>query len=314
MPLDSRRLLYFLRIAEFGSFSRAAVSLGVAQPALSHHIRQLEEELGVQLLVRRPRGVTVTGAGAGLVEHARAILARIDEAEQELRSNAQQISGTVSLGLVTSVATSLTPLLLAEIRRRHPGVRLHIAEGASTSLSEWVRSETLDLALNLEGIAQPKAAPLFSEDLYLVGIPPVLAVLDDAPVAFRDALSRPLILPTRRHSMRLLIEQRAAEQGATVSTVFDVDGSEPTKAAVAAGLGCSILSWAAIHRETAEGRLAAARIIRPSIRRTIVVDTSPKGRSSRAALAVRATMTDIVAGLFHANIWRGLLAVETRSG
>ncbi len=113
--LDSRRLLYFLRIAEFGSFSQAAVSLGVAQPALSHHVRQLEKYLGTTLLIRQTRGVVVTEAGAKLLEHARVIVERMEKAEGELRSEAQQIAGAVTLGLASSIATSLAPVLLRDV-------------------------------------------------------------------------------------------------------------------------------------------------------------------------------------------------------
>lgn len=308
--LDSRRLYYFLRIAEFGSFSRAALELGVAQPALSHHMRQLERYLGATLLVRRPRGVTVTEAGATLLEHARAVVDRMDLAERDLRSSSLEITGTVNLGLASSVAASLTPHLLSQTRAEHPGISLHVVEGASTTLHEWIQSERLDLAVNLEGVAQDRAEPFFDETLYLVGPAGKLAGGGEVDVPFAKAVALPLILPTRPHSMRALIERTAAERGLEVNIAFEVDGFELLKATVGAGLGYSILSWAAIHTANAEGKVSASRITKPSIRRTMVLDASPRGRSSRAALAVQDTIRDIVGRLFRANSWRG--AVRAR--
>jgi LysR family nitrogen assimilation transcriptional regulator len=303
--LDTRRLLYFLRIADCGSFSQAAITLGVAQPALSHHMRQLEEYLGTTLLVRRARGVTVTDAGANLLEHARVIVERIEKAENDLRSGARQIVGTVNLGLASSVAASLTPTLVREIRDRQPGIVLRIVEGTSTALAEWIKSERVDLAVNLQAVAQDRAEPLFSEDLYLVGSDSAFGPPQNTEIRFKEAMTYPLVLPTRPHTMRTLLEQTAAEQGVSVKPVFEVNGFEPLKAVVSAGLGYSILSWAAIQTECAEGKVKALRIVDPVIRRTIVLDSSPRGRSSRAATVVGEIVRKTVCEKFEAELWRG---------
>jgi LysR family nitrogen assimilation transcriptional regulator len=309
--LDSRRLNYFLRIAEAGSFSRAAIKLGVAQPALSHHIRQLEETLGVKLLVRRSRGVGVTEAGAALLKHARAIVGRMEEAERDLRSSLLQVTGSVHLGLASSVAASLTPLLLREVSTRHPGIVIRIVEGSSTMLAELIATERLDLALNLEGVTQRQAIPLFKEDLYLVSAPEKLGKTRNDSIPFKNAIALPLVLPAPAHSMRTLVDRRAAEQGLSVNVAYEVDGFEPIKAAMRAGLGYSILSWAAIQLEISEHKISARRIIRPAIQRTMVLDSSPGGRSSRAAMTVRNIIVDVIVRLMRDGTWRGLLLLPS---
>lgn len=305
--LDSRRLLYFLRIVEAGSFSRAAAKLGVAQPALSHHIRKLEEYLDVTLLVRRSSGVTLTEAGANLLKHTRAIIGHIDEAEYELRKTSDRITGGVSMGLASSVAKSLTPLLLREVSRRHPGITLRIVEGASTALAELIQTERLDLALNLERVAQRKAVPLFKEDLFLVAAKGKFGRAFGDTISFKDAVAFPLVLPAQPHTMRVLIERTAATQGLPVNVAYEVDGFEPLKASMLAGLGYSILSWAAIEVENRERKISARRIVSPAIQRTMVLDSSPNGRSSRAVLAVHAIVADVIARLIRDDTWRGLL-------
>lgn len=308
--LDSRRLLYFLRIVETGSFSRAAAKLGVAQPALSHHIRKLEEYLDVTLLVRRSSGVTLTEAGANLLKYTRAIIGHIDEAEYELRRASHRITGSVSLGLASSVAKSLTPLLLREISRQHPGITVRIVEGASTALAEWIQTERLDLALNLERVAQRKAVPLFKEDLFLVAARGKFGRARGGTISFKDAVALPLVLPAQPHTMRMLIERTAAMRGLPINVAYEVDGFEPLKASMLAGLGYSILSWGAIETENRERKVSAMRIVSPAIQRTIVLDSSPGGRSSRAVLAVHTTVADVIARLVRDDTWRGVLLYQ----
>lgn len=308
--LDSRRLLYFLRIAEFGSFSQAAKSLHVAQPALSHHIRQMEEHLGVPLFIRRPRGIVLTEAGTTLLDHARTIVKRIEDAEHDLHNHAREVAGSVTLGLANSIAAPLTPLLLKAVHYRHPGIALRLVEGTSAALVEWIRSEQLDMAMNLESVVDRQSIPLFNEDLYLVGPPGVFAAGGETRIPFKDAAAFSLILPTRRHSMRMLIERAAVERGLTIETIYEIDGLGPLKSSVAAGLGHSILSWAAIQPECDAGILSAALIVRPSLRRTMVLDIATRGQPSRASLAVRSILREILADLFQTKTWHGQLRFD----
>jgi len=310
MLLDSRRLLYFLRIAEFGSFSQAAKSLHVAQPALSHHIRQMEAHLGAPLFIRRPRGVVLTEAGAMLLDHARTIVRRIEDAEHDLRHHAREVAGRVTLGLASSIAAPLTPPLIEAVRSTYPGIALHLVEGTSTALVEWIKSEQLDMAMNLESVVEHRCLPLFNEDLYLVGPAGRFAGEGATRIPFMEAAAHPLMLPTRRHSMRILIERAAVERGLTIETVFEIDGLGPLKSSVASGLGYSIMSWAAIQPECAAGILSAALIVRPSLRRTMVLDTATRGQPSRAALAVRTVLREIITELFRTRTWHGQLRLD----
>ena len=97
--MDFREIRYFAQIATAGSFSLAAKELRVAQPALSRQIRKLEQELGVDLLVRHGRGVRLTGAGSILLERAEQMIHLLRNTGDEVRANANTVSGHVSLGL-----------------------------------------------------------------------------------------------------------------------------------------------------------------------------------------------------------------------
>src|ERR1700712_3653674 len=105
--MQFRQLRYFVKIVEAGSFSRAAATIHVAQPALSQQIHELEERLGLQLLQRSARGVTPTAAGDVLFHEATAILHQLDQLPGIVRSSGGEAEGTVSLGLASSLATTL---------------------------------------------------------------------------------------------------------------------------------------------------------------------------------------------------------------
>ena len=122
--MDLKQLEYFVRVAELGSFTRAAQALNIAQPALSRQVRLLEVELRQNLLVRNGRGATPTQAGQLLMEHGRGILHQVERAREELGRVRSGLSGRVALGLPPSVARVLTvPItwIVWGLTRRHDG-------------------------------------------------------------------------------------------------------------------------------------------------------------------------------------------------
>lgn len=132
--MDLRQLEYFVRVAELGSFSRAALALDVAQPALSRQVRLLEVELRQNLLTRHGRGAMPTEAGQVLLEHARGILHQIEHARDELARLRGGLAGRVTLGLPPSVARALAVPLVQAFGRQLPEAQLSITEALSASM------------------------------------------------------------------------------------------------------------------------------------------------------------------------------------
>jgi LysR family nitrogen assimilation transcriptional regulator len=145
--MDLRQLKYFVQIAESGNFSRAAEVLGVAQPSLSQQMRNLEDELGVELLARHARGVTPTELGQQLCDHARRILLEVDRAKEALRSRSANPSGRVSVGLPTSACRGLSLSLFQALAERQPNITLHLVEAMTGYLDELIQAGRLDVAL-----------------------------------------------------------------------------------------------------------------------------------------------------------------------
>ncbi|STR18245.1 Cyn operon transcriptional activator [Janthinobacterium lividum] len=145
--MELRQLRYFVAIVDHGSLSRAALILHVAQPALTQQLRQLEEELGVQLLHRSAQGVLSTDAGKVFYEHAQAILKQVADARSAVTQSATRPSGNVTLGLPHSISGALALPLLLAARERYPEITLQLTEEITGNLNEQLKSGRINLAV-----------------------------------------------------------------------------------------------------------------------------------------------------------------------
>jgi DNA-binding transcriptional LysR family regulator len=179
--LDSRRLRVLVEVARQGSFSAAASSLGYTQPAVSRQIATLEAEVGAILVRRVPLGAVLTDAGRLLVERGEAILARLDDAETELRALAGLEGGTLKLATFASAAASVLPIAVARFRERYPAIELSIAMGDPDDTVPRLRAGEFDLVLShapidevperggrdLAAIADLEPVHLFDDPMYV---------------------------------------------------------------------------------------------------------------------------------------------------
>ncbi len=301
MTLDLLKLRYFSKIAELGSFTRAAGELGVAQPALSSHMRTLEEQLGVLLLNRTPRGVTATAAGQTLLAHAQAILRAVDQAEVATKEQAKYPSGDVSLGILGSISPILGIPVIQACAQRFPKVRLTISEGDSQALRVGVDTKLYDLAVTLEGVAKPAAIPLFDEVLFAIGANGQFA--PGETLTIEKALGLPLILPTRRHGIRILLERQALMLGREINIIREIEGVASTKAAIRAGLGVTILGRGAVYADHENERLSTATLVKPGLQRRLVLDMPVNHPPSRAVIEVRNIVLSVVERLGAEGHW-----------
>ncbi|SDC64471.1 LysR family transcriptional regulator, nitrogen assimilation regulatory protein [Massilia sp. PDC64] len=268
-------------MARSGSFSRAASELYIAQPALSRQIAKLEEEIGVALLIRHGRGVRLTAAGARLLERAEMITHMVSETGEQVRASADEEGGHLAVGLPPTIGALIGADLIKDFRARWPRVTLHLREGLSSSLQEWVLDKRVDLAVvyNQPLLDAFKVRPLFSEPMILIG--PAGAAGHKRSYHIRDLADIPLILPGLPHSNRRLVEQAAIQHGVRLRVEIEVDSVALTKQLVKAGLGYSILTHVAIKDEVSRGEVLAYQIERPSIRSTVAITTLRENRPSR---------------------------------
>src|SRR3954471_14327235 len=168
--MELRQLRYFVSIVDHGSLSRAALVLHVAQPALTQQLRQLEEELGAQLLHRSAKGVLSTDAGKVFYEHAQAILKQVADARSAVAQSTDRPSGSVTLGLPHSISGALALPLLTAARASYPEITLQLTEEISGNLSEQLKSGRLNLAVLFDDgqLGAFAGTPLVDEDLMFI--------------------------------------------------------------------------------------------------------------------------------------------------
>ncbi|WP_229482891.1 LysR substrate-binding domain-containing protein [Massilia horti] len=298
----------FIHVARAGSFSRAAAELFIAQPALSRQIGKLEEELGVTLFARHGRGVKLTSAGATLLERAELITHFVRQTSEQVRAAGDSVSGHLSVGLPPAVMLSLGPALVERFRRDFPRVHLHLREGLSVSLQEWVLDRRVDLAVmyNPAPLEALEVQPVFSESMLLVGPPePGTVGGRGAPVRLHELSGLPLILPGAPHSNRRLVEQVAAENGCRLRVVLEVDSVALTKTLVSRGYGYSLFTYGAMHEEVARGELVVRPVERPAIRSVLTIATLRERQSSQLVAELRKLVHGKLHRIFHGDDWHG---------
>ncbi|WP_417604938.1 LysR family transcriptional regulator [Primorskyibacter flagellatus] len=304
MTMDLRKLRIFVTIAETGSFTQAASHLRVAQPVLSYHMTALEQHLGVTLLTRNARGTAVTGSGRVFLTHATNILKSLEEAEAATRKGDNSVSGDVVVGLLNSIAISLTVPLLRACQDKHPSVRVRLVEGNSQTLRAGIETGEYDLAINLATVVREKIRPIAEEDFYLVGRPPHVTCSDDVP--FRDLLAIPLILPSTQHGLRMLVEWSALQIDAQIRPLLEVDGISSVKALVRDDFGATIFSRSSLQNDDLARDLNARRIIDPPIRRRLVLHQQTGRPTTRAVSEVGRIVLQTIHDLASDGLWRHL--------
>jgi LysR family nitrogen assimilation transcriptional regulator len=305
--MDLRQLKYFVQIAESGNFSRAAEVLRVAQPSLSQQMRNLEDELGVELLARHARGVTPTELGQQLCDHARRILLEVDRAKEALRSRSANPSGRVSVGLPTSACSGLSLSLFQALAERQPNITLHLVEAMTGYLDELIQAGRLDVALLYDHKAFEHVAwtEMMVEDLMLF-VPPESALARDAAVPFKSLFRLPLILPGRPNVLRTVVEQLAARHEIEFQAV-DCDSLPAIVRLVRQAGYCAIMPHFAFTEEVARGDMVAIPIVDPTPSWRLSVVVSQRTMNMRGSEAVAAVMADVIAAMVENKSWRARL-------
>lgn len=319
--MDLRVLRVFVAVVEGGSFSAAAGRLRIAQPALSLQIRKLEEELGCQLVQRLPRGVVPTPAGLKLLAHARDLLARAVAARDDLRGEAAEPTGEVTIGLPQSVAAMLTVPLLSRVLAELPQVRLRIIESMTGYIPDWIREGRLDLGMVFRAEVGSGLVldHLLEEQLFLIGPAdsPMAAQVpgtgETGRVGFQDMIQLPMILPGVPHGLRELIDQQARRSGIKLQVVAEVDALAQLTAAASAGLGWSILSFTTIREALEAGRIGAWRIEDPAITRSIYLCRPLDRPGTRAVRAVGDLLRQVLEMLVRNGTWPATLSGVAQS-
>lgn len=303
--MDLKQLEYFVRVAELGSFTRAAVELDVAQPALSRQVRLLEVELRQTLLVRNGRGAVPTEAGKVLLDHGRGILHQVQRARDDLSRLRGGLAGRVAVGLPNSVARVLAVPLTRAVRESMPDARLSISEGLSSGLQEGLASGRLDIVVlyNAQPSRELDIIPLLDEDLLLVRVRPPGLHEDPppGPVTLQEVAAMPLVIPSRPNAIRMHVESEMAHAGLKPNVALEIDGVTAILDLVLDGAGCAILSRNALLNSPRPSAYTAQQIGTPAMRIPLSLATSLQ----RPATPVQKATLDLIRKLVPDVMARG---------
>ena len=273
--MNLKQLEYFVNVAELGSFSKAALILNIAQPALSRQVRLLETDLHVTLLTRNGRGVVLTESGQRLFDHSVGILQLVARVTEEIEAARDVPAGRIVIGLPPSMGRRLTLPLVEAFRRTLPKARLAIVEGLSTHLTEWIATGRVDLGLvlNPEPNAAIEVTPVFEEPLGLVG-PALGKGKKAAPIALAEVINFPLVLPERSHALRKLLETQAALSALKLNVILEVSSVLSILDLVAAGHGYAVLSQTALAASGRPEAFSFRPLTKPSLSSTFFIAVS----------------------------------------
>ena len=259
--MNLNHLFLFRAVAEAGSFSRAAKSVHISQPAISMQVAELEAQLDLILFRRLPRGVKLTAAGQLLFGYAQRLGALADEARRAMAEVKGLRRGRLSIGASTTIGVYLLPDLLGEYRRRYPDIDLQFFIANTEEIVNRLVDGTLDAGLT-EGLPPNRddlESVIFLRDELVPIVRPDHLRLDagSEPLTLRELCAEPIILREPGSGTRDVIEGALAKRRQKLQRIAMVLGStEAIKRAVAAGLGVAIVSHLTIQAELALGRLA----------------------------------------------------------
>ncbi|KQX23249.1 MULTISPECIES: LysR family transcriptional regulator [unclassified Sphingomonas] len=300
--MNLRSLRYFLKVAEYGSITRAALGLHITQPSLTQHLRHLEEHFGLALFMRHGRGVMLTEAGKTLRLKAEILIDEIDGLQSQLESAQARPRGTLSIGMPISWSELVTYPVIERFRREFPEVHVKLAVNASEALAQAMNANELQLAVLVETDEQDNfwSKPLVEDELFLLG-PAGSKLSALGSISLRDVADYPMILPLNLTMVMRRIDRTLAAAGNTLNPVLETPSTNILPL-VARGLGYTILSACALPTEESGAAFEAIPLTDASMTWSIA---TPKNRPKTAAVsAYEKYLTEQVVESVSSGRWR----------
>lgn len=248
--MDLKQLRYFHEIVRLGSFTKAAESLYVAQPAISVAIRKLEAELELQLFQRHDRKVSLTAEGERLWLHTQRILQAVDDARLEMQELKGLSKGEVRVGIPGMMGSYYFPPVLMAFRHRYPHISLQVIEGGTWQLQQMLETAQLDLAVIVQDFLPEtlEARVIVREEMrVVVGREHPLA--QQMAVSIEDFFKEELVLFRNGYFHRKIVDRLSATVGVTPVIGFETNLIPLIKSIIKQGFGISTLLAMALEND-----------------------------------------------------------------
>jgi DNA-binding transcriptional LysR family regulator len=280
--MELRQMRSALVLAETRHFTRAAEILAIAQPALSQHIKALEEELNVRLFERSSRRVRITDAGTAFVAAAKRIVDDIERLRTTMHEYAGLMRGRVVVGAMQLFSETMLPRLLGQFHREFPGIEIALREDVTQGMLDDLRSGMLDIAI--ANIPDPEnhqdltIAPLGSDEVALA-VAPSHRLANAELVRFEDLREEPFVVYTTGAGGQVQLMAAARAAGFTPRIAFESADSWTLRALASEGLGVTLLPRAFLE---APGPPIIAVPLHPPIHRSMALVQRRTTAPSRA--------------------------------
>ncbi|WP_170181899.1 LysR family transcriptional regulator [Phreatobacter stygius] len=269
MRIDFLGLEAFVAIAERGSFNRAAAHLNLSQTALSHRMKKLEDDLGVRLLTRTTRQVTLTPAGLELLPKAQGVMAELTSSFVALRDRGRQRLERIAIGCLPTIAVAYLPAVLAAFRRVHPQVGVRVYDNSATEIAEHVQAGRAEFGLTIVAANRwdLEIRPLLKEPFMLV-CPDGHALAREAAVNWSALEGVPLVRIAPHTGNRVLIDDALGSRRENLDWRYEVQHVATAVSMVRAGIGLTIVPRLALGTVDPAG-VTALSLRNPGVTRTL---------------------------------------------
>jgi LysR family transcriptional regulator, nitrogen assimilation regulatory protein len=323
--MELRSLRYFIAVLEAGSLSRAAGALYVAQPALTAQIKKLEIELGTQLFERSHVGVTPTAAGLQLYQDARKLLSDASAMRERLQRAPGGPEGSVTIAVPFLLASLLMGPVLAKLKQLHPRIRVFVLDDLSLMVRKAMVERRADIGIlvDTDDINGLDVKPFVREPMFVCGhdADGVVAAMTVQPAArsrkkgsaaatlrpelpFARAVGLPLVLQSRRFSIRAQVEHCAADLGLELNIAHEHDSARVIRSLYLAGAGFTFTPACSLGDAPPGGKhWLVARVVQPDLARTYALATPSARAPDPATQAVMTVLIDETRHMIASGRW-----------
>ncbi|RYX94338.1 MAG: LysR family transcriptional regulator [Comamonadaceae bacterium] len=297
--MNLRALRYFVAIADAGSLTAASASIAIAQPALTRQLRELEADLGVQLLHRMPRGVRLTQAGVTLYESAQRMLAEAARVKQQLARHQDPKDVTVVLGASPTLARVLMPNLFESCQRSASGITLRAREAFTPTLLDWLERGMVDMAIvtNPEPGRSLTLHPLLGEPFALISH----TSLRIGPIVSIGQLVRIPLLMTSLH--RGIVERQLLPLGRQLNIQAEIDSVDSIRELVLRGQWATIMPISVFKEPRSSEGVVMSEVSGVQLNRLLVLATRIEPRTNTAIPAMQELIESEFAKLARRGIF-----------
>lgn len=294
MQIQDFRL--FLEVAEVGSLTKVAAQRQTVQSHISRQISELEKQCGAALFKRTGRGVSLTEYGAHVAQRVRLWMNDTDALFADIRQTAKVPMGEVRLGILPSAAHPLMTRVYQRLQQDYPGITLNIREGQGGELDAMLDSGSVDMAIlfRFDKPHTPDETLLATAGTLLVSSPG-LPLTQGETVEFRKLEGVPLVLPRRPAHWRAILDEAARSKGFSLNAVVEADSLTVQKELTAESQRLyALLGPFSVNKEIRAGRLQAARLVNPDLKRYVTLARPKQGQLTKASRIVSDLIREIV--------------------